>query len=199
MNSAGKIAAAVLLFGIAGCQHKVQSAAPPAAPEKVVYSPEDVAKVPLPQPPPPKPGDVKGPGSDVAAQTTTPKPARKKKSQKSKSSDTASATKETAATPAATTQEASAGQPADTSPIGQLTSSSQSSSTPTHQQVQELITNTENGLNAIKRALSSDEQQTVTDIKTFLTKAKKALDQDDLDGANTLAMKAKVLLDELKG
>jgi hypothetical protein len=30
-----------------------------------------------------------------------------------------------------------------------------------------------------------------------LTKAKKALDQDDLDGANTLATKAKVLLEEL--
>jgi ribosomal protein S20 len=35
------------------------------------------------------------------------------------------------------------------------------------------------------------------EIRTFLTKAKQALSQDDLDGAQTLATKAKVLLDEL--
>ena len=64
-------------------------------------------------------------------------------------------------------------------------------------EIQDLITATENGLNGIKRTLSSDEQLTATQIRTFLTKAKQALDQDDLDGANTLANKAKVLLGEL--
>jgi len=38
---------------------------------------------------------------------------------------------------------------------------------------------------------------TATQIRTFLSKAKQALDQDDLDGANTLVTKAKVLLAEL--
>ena len=61
----------------------------------------------------------------------------------------------------------------------------------------ETITNTENGLNGIKRALSSQEQETVSQIRTFLQKARQALSNDDLDGAKTLATKAKVLLDEL--
>jgi len=52
-------------------------------------------------------------------------------------------------------------------------------------------------LTGIKRTLSTDEQLTSTQIKTFLTKAKQALADNDLDGAQTLATKAKVLLDEL--
>ena len=89
------------------------------------------------------------------------------------------------------------GKAPDTSPIGQLTSSSESSSTPSRQQIQDLITKSENGLNGIKHTLTSDEQETAAEIRTFLAKAKKALDQDDLDGAYTLVTKAKVLLDEL--
>ena len=197
MNSATKIAAALLFLGIAGCNHKVQSAAPPPpAPQKTVYTPEDVAKQPLPEPPPPEPVAVNQQPSETP-QPPPPKPAKKKGHKRSTEAGAVQATKETVPTSAATTQEASAGQPANASPIGQLSSSGESSSTPTRQQVQELITKIQNALNGINRPLTSDEKQTTEQIRTFLDKAKKALDQDDLDGANTLTTKAKVLLDEL--
>jgi hypothetical protein len=200
MNSARKLAVLLMMVGIAGCKHNVQSAAPPPPPAKV-YTPTEIAdKAPFPQPPAPGMVEVKPPGSEVAQQPPPPKqkkPAHRRP--KPVDSSQAQAAKDTTQpAPASTpTQEASAGQPAGTSPIGQLSSSSESSSILNRHQILDLITNTENGLNGIKRTLSSDEQQTATQIRTFLTKAKKALDQDDLDGANTLVTKARVLLDEL--
>ncbi|HZD47644.1 MAG TPA: hypothetical protein VE178_02760 [Silvibacterium sp.] len=192
MNSAGKIAVLLLLGGIAGCKHKTQ-VTPPTAAQAPIYTPGDVAKgVPQPQLPPAKPLPVKEQASTKEEEPPPPKP-HKPAHHKSKPVETA---KDATAQPS--TQQASIGQPPDTSPIGQLsTSSDGTSGTPTRQVIQDLITNTENGLKGIKRALTSDEQQTATQIQTFLTKARKALDQDDLDGANTLATKAKVLLDEL--
>jgi phosphoribosylformimino-5-aminoimidazole carboxamide ribonucleotide (ProFAR) isomerase len=61
----------------------------------------------------------------------------------------------------------------------------------------DIITTTENGLGGIKRTLTPQEEETVSQIKAFLTKAHEALKNNDLDGAHTLATKAKVLLDEL--
>jgi hypothetical protein len=193
MNSGWRIAALLLLSGMAGCNHKVQSG-PPAAAQAPIYPPNTVAKdEPLPQPPQPKPLDVQPAPAEVAEQ---PPPKTKKPAHHKKPADTTQtqAAKDTAGA-APGTQQASTGQPPDDSPIGQL--SSDSTGTPTRRQIQDQIKNTEDGLNGIKRALTSDEQQTATQIRTFLTKARKALDQDDLDGANTLVTKAKVLLDEL--
>jgi hypothetical protein len=197
MNSAGKIAAFLLLTGMAGCKHNVQTAPPPAA-QAPVYTPTEIAnKEPAPQLPPAKPLDVKPPGSDVAQQPPPPK-LKRPSHRKPKPADSTQtqAAKDAPSPGAPQVQDASAGQPPDKSPIGQLSSSSDSG-TLTHQKIQDLINTTESGLNGIKRTLTSDEQQTATQIRTFLTKAKKALDQDDLDGANTLVTKAKVLLDEL--
>ncbi len=106
-----------------------------------------------------------------------------------------------AATPAATTETptdiAASGEPAASSPIGELTPGDTPGQAEKGKETTDLITNTENGLNSIKRPLSNQEQETVNQIKTFLTKAKTALTNQDLDGAFILATKAKVLLDEL--
>lgn len=59
------------------------------------------------------------------------------------------------------------------------------------------ITETERGLNEITRALSDQEKKTSTQIREFLKQARSALTTGDVDGANTLALKAKVLLGEL--
>ena len=61
----------------------------------------------------------------------------------------------------------------------------------------DLIAKTEDGLNSIKHPLSTQEQETVNQIRAFLTKARTALNNQDFDGAFILATKAKVLLDEL--
>jgi ribosomal protein S20 len=83
------------------------------------------------------------------------------------------------------------------SPIGQLSTTGDNTGTPARNEILKQIDDTEKGLSAIKRTLKPEEQTTATEIRTFLTKAKQALSQDDLAGANTLVTKAKVLLDEL--
>jgi hypothetical protein len=59
------------------------------------------------------------------------------------------------------------------------------------------ITATENGLNNIHRTLSTQERKTAAQIRQFLKQAKQALASGDVDGAQTLVAKAKVLLKEL--
>jgi hypothetical protein len=197
MKTASKIAVLLPLCLVAGCSHKTKATPPPAA-QAPIYPPSEVAKnAPAPQLPPPNPLDVKE-GSAPPPPPPPPKP-HKTTHHKQKPSDSAptQAPKDAAASTAATTQQAAAGEPPEMSPIGQLSSAGDRSGVPTRREIQDLITTTENGLNGIKRTLTSDEQLTATQIRTFLTKAKQALDQDDLDGANTLANKAKVLLGEL--
>jgi hypothetical protein len=64
-------------------------------------------------------------------------------------------------------------------------------------QTEELIAATERGLKAITRPLDDAQQKTAEHIEQFLKQAKAALANGDVDGAHTLAAKAKVLLSEL--
>ncbi|HKF49176.1 MAG TPA: hypothetical protein VKB38_17590 [Terracidiphilus sp.] len=64
-------------------------------------------------------------------------------------------------------------------------------------QTSDSIAETEKGLNGITRKLSDQEQKTSAQIREFLKQAKTALSGGDVDGAHTLALKAKVLLAEL--
>jgi ribosomal protein S20 len=61
----------------------------------------------------------------------------------------------------------------------------------------DLINSTGQGLSGIKRSLSTEEKVTAAQIRTFLKQAQQALDNGDTDGAHGLALKAKLLLDEL--
>lgn len=85
------------------------------------------------------------------------------------------------------------------SPIGQLSPApGDSSNVASRNEILEEIKSTQKGLeNVTKRPLSKEEQQTVEQVKTFLEKAKIALNQADLDGAHTLVTKARVLLNEI--
>jgi hypothetical protein len=67
----------------------------------------------------------------------------------------------------------------------------------TKHEAADLIGSTDQGLNGIKRTLSTDEKVTATQIRNYLKQAQQALDNGDADGALGLATKAKLLLDEL--
>jgi hypothetical protein len=54
-------------------------------------------------------------------------------------------------------------------------------------------------LSKLPAAATSDIATTQLLIQNFLAKARQAVDQNDLDGAETLNTKARVLLDELQG
>jgi hypothetical protein len=82
------------------------------------------------------------------------------------------------------------------SAIGQLSSGDPSD---LRRETADSIAATERGLNGIGRALSDQERKTAADIREFLRQARLALASGDVDGAHTLAAKAKVLLSELAG
>jgi hypothetical protein len=67
----------------------------------------------------------------------------------------------------------------------------------TKKQTENSIGEVERGLNGIGRKLSDQETKTSTQIREFLKQARTALASGDIDGANTLAKKAKALLGEL--
>jgi hypothetical protein len=188
----GQLGLALLAVLCAGCHHKVppapqQAQAPPlqsgagtlAQPKDP--QPQDKAASPLASPlPPPSAQSVPlppPPQKKVRHRTKTPKPA-----------ETASASQ----TPA---QANVSGQPS--SPIGQLTTGDTAAGERTKHETADLISTTLQGLNGIKRPLSSDEKVTAAQIHTFLKQAQQALDTGDADGGHTLATKAKLLLDEL--
>jgi ribosomal protein S20 len=80
------------------------------------------------------------------------------------------------------------------SAIGQLSSGDPSD---LRQQTVNSIAATERGLSSITRQLSDQEQKTAAQIREFLKQARAALNSGDVDGAHTLAAKARVLLGEL--
>lgn len=59
------------------------------------------------------------------------------------------------------------------------------------------IAATERGLNGLGRNLTTQERKTAAQIREYLKQAREALLNGDVDGARTLAAKAKVLLGEL--
>jgi len=81
------------------------------------------------------------------------------------------------------------------SAIGQLSSGDPSEQ---RRETEDSIAATERGLHGIGRSLSTQEQKTARQIREFLKQAREALISGDVDGAYTLAAKAKVLLGELR-
>jgi outer membrane biosynthesis protein TonB len=196
-TASGAAVITVLVMSLSGCANKAKTVLPPQA-EAPILPPANMVHIPnLPALPPP-------PLRDVAVATDppeSPEPVHPRRTTHRKPAapvKPAVAVDPTAQTADKGVQTQTASTAAsDVSPIGQLSSGGADASSQGHQDVEHLITDTENGLNGIKRTLNSDEQMTSTQIKTFLTKARQALADNDLDGAKTLANKAKVLLEEL--
>jgi hypothetical protein len=187
MNAPARRAAGLLpLLLLAGCFHfhkssqtQVQPLAPP------------IEDAPPPKPAP-SPTDLPPPVVTVPATAPAPEPApqtQEKPNPPVKHKKTAPAPPPTSAN----TQQASIGNPG-VSAIGQLSSGEPSD---LRQQTLNSIAATEHGLKEITRELSDPEKKTVDHIKEFLKQAKSALSTGDVEGASTLAAKAKVLLGEL--
>lgn len=204
MNTASKIAVTVLfLTFLSGCEKKTKTTPPPQAQAPVLPTSKMVHVPELPPLPPPSQRDV----AVANTEPENPEPARPHRTTRHKPSPAkptapADAGSQSAEKSGQTTQNQVAANPStsaasDVSPIGQLSSSGDAGSSQGRGDIEKLINDTENGLNRIKRTLSSEEQLTSTQIKTFLAKSKQALADNDLDGAQTLAQKAKVLLEEL--
>jgi hypothetical protein len=80
------------------------------------------------------------------------------------------------------------------SAIGQLSSGEPSDM---RRGTEDSIAATERGLNGLNRNLAEQEQKTAAQIREYIKQAREALISGDVNGAYTLAAKAKVLLSEL--
>jgi hypothetical protein len=208
MRSGKTIAALALSLALlTGCGPKqpkvtVPQAAvlPPLPPAQMVAL---LPRVPPPMPPTPRPlvklDTTAPPETKVETASSEPHHSTKHHTKSASAQEAAEAARTAQNAPATASQNAQAGnvQPSETSPIGTLSTAPDNATTADRQQISSQIDSTENGVNAIKRSLSSDEQKTVTLIHTYITRARDALKADDLDGARTLETKARQLLEEL--
>jgi hypothetical protein len=78
--------------------------------------------------------------------------------------------------------------------VGQL---STGDSTEQRREASDSLAATERGLNGINRSLNDQEQKTAAHIREYIKQARTALNSGDVDGASTLAAKARLLLGEL--
>ena len=65
------------------------------------------------------------------------------------------------------------------------------------QSTAQLLDSTEQNLRALTRTLSNDEQNTVSQIRSYVVQARSALKDQDLERAHNLAVKARQLSDVL--
>lgn len=213
MSSGKSIAAPGLLLALlAGCGHAPRKTAPPVTAQAPSLPPTQMAELISPVPPalpvvwqPPIKLDTTAP-PEPRTEAVAPPPHKPAKHH-SRSLTQETAQQETKAppepapsdTPAPNTQVAAAtAQPPENSPIGQLsTAPNDNASTAERDAIGKQIDETETALNAIKRPLSAEEQKTVAQIRTFITRAREALKNDDLDSARITWTKAHLLLQEL--
>jgi len=187
MRLPAKILAWVLPWFLTGCWfHKSPSKSAPQVAPSIANS-----NVPPPtQDPPP---DLTIPTKPGVVETRLPYESVKQPSKHKK--QPALAASPVAETPPAATQQAGSGQSVvAVNAIGQLSSGDPGG---TRQATENSLNDIERGLNGINRQFDDEEQTTASHIREFLKQAREALRSGDVDGASTLAAKAKVLLQEL--
>jgi outer membrane biosynthesis protein TonB len=192
MRITAKYALWLLPLLLAGCEHKT----PPAQPQTLAP--------PIVDTPPPKPATVSQ--ADLPPPVVGPvPPATPNTDAGAKPTDTPKKTvrhpKKPAATPAAPgaapAQDAANATPTPPPSVSAVGQFSGGASGDLRTETEESISSTEKGVNGITRTLNDSEQKTTVQIREFLKQAREALATGDVDGAQTLAKKAKVLLAEL--
>lgn len=166
-------------------RHKPVQALPPRIHTKLTTTPIELSDAELMIPFAPLISDI-----DVLPQQTPKPPIKRKKPV----GDTQLAAGESTGESAGESAGVSPGVSTGVSAIGQLSSGDLPDQ---WRETADSITATESGLNNIHDTLSTPERKTAAQIRRFLKQAKQALTSGDIDGAQTLVAKAKVLLKEL--
>jgi len=192
MRLPAKCVAGLLTLVLSGCVHKSNQAQvqQPLAPP-IVDTPPVKTQAPADLPPPVVTSPQPLP-SETTANTQPPPPPPKPKHKKPavKPQESAPASQ----SPASTTQEVASNGTTGVSAIGELSTGDPGD---LRTQTENSISLTEKKLREIGRRLSDQEQKTADQITEYLKEARKALTTGDMDGAQTLVGKAKVLLMEL--
>jgi hypothetical protein len=181
MRYSARSVAWILPFLLTGCFHKnQQSKTQPIAPPLTASGSAKPEPTPAEIPPTAIPPAAPGTAAVPLTPQKTPKPPVHHKKPAPKS-------------PQVAANGAGAGT-GSVSAIGQLSSGEPSDLS---RQTLDYIAATEHGLGNLNRKLTDPEEKTVAHIREFLKEARTALASGDVDGAHTLAVKARILLGEL--
>lgn len=179
MNSPVKSAAWLLPLLLTGCFHhhgeqaQIQPLAPPLVETPPPGPPPEI--ITAPAPPPAEPEATPEPPPEPKPE---PKPRARHRKPENKAPEVAAAAPADPGVPA----------------IGRLSSGDPPN---LRLETQNSIDATERDLQGLRGPFSDQDKRTVDHIREFLKQAKHALAAGDVDGANTLAKKAKVLLAEV--
>ena len=201
----GLVLALALLFS-AGCNKKKPAVPPPQAQAPTVTNqqPEQKPEETQPTQPSTQPPQEQPPAQQPQEQPQTPEkpsPSKPKHSPR-RHSATSNSTARKPPTPAqaqppAPTPSTAAAKPPDAD-VGQISPDmSRTAASQAQQSTTQLLDATEQNLRALTRTLSNDEQNTVSQIRSYVVQARSALKDQDLERAHNLALKAHQLSDVL--
>lgn len=173
----------VLSYGLSGCRHKAVVPPLPA-----ITQPVELVDVPRSSPPPMvEPPQITLPPVPMAS-GAHPRRERKRRAPNAPASPGAEA--EATSSPAATASP-------ETTAIGSLSLGGVANPR-AQQEAADLIGSIERRLNSLSAQKAEAEKSQVSRIRNFEHQAQEALNSGDVEGAKTLATKAKLLLDDLE-
>jgi ribosomal protein S20 len=171
-----------LAIGLAGCRHK-----PQLAPLPPILTPVALEDIPEPDNlPMVEVTPVRLPPVPVSADAGKPKRKKKQPPKAIVPPEPVPETQVAAATPS----------PEETA-IGALTAGGETNPQ-TKQEAADLIASIEKRLNALSTQKAEEQKAQVSKVRNFWKEAQEALKSGDAEGAKTLAIKAKLLLDDLE-
>jgi hypothetical protein len=183
---------------LSGCSQKKQVLAAQPAPPAAAPEPQPTPAEPQAQTQESQPASQGTPPPESPPAQPAPEPAETTKTKNTKAHPT---TKKTGTETARNSPPKTVVKPdgAETAPAAGEISPALSHDESVHSQAttEQLLQNTEASLNGIKRQLSPDEQAVVTQIRDFMNQSRQATKANDLTRAYNLAMKARLLADDL--
>ncbi len=196
----GLVLAFALLFA-GGCKKKKPAVPPPQAqaptvtqqPEQKPEQTQPTQPTTQPQQPQEQPQTPEKPSPSKPKRSARRHPATSNSTAK-KNPPSSTAQPPTPAAPATSTASA---KPPDAD-VGQISPDmSRTAASQRQQSTTQLLDSTEQNLRALTRTLSNDEQNTVSQIRSYIVQSRSALKDSDLDRAYNLALKAHQLSDVL--
>jgi len=163
---------------LSGCRHRANL---PPLPQ--ILAPVELVEVPEPDLPLIPPARINMPPTPIAASATHPHRERRRPVVKA------------AVTPPASSE--TDPEAAETAAIGALSTGGDSSPR-SQQEAAEMIASIEKRLNGLGAMISEDQKAQISKVRNFQKQAQDALSSGDVEGAKTLATKAKLLLDDIE-
>jgi hypothetical protein len=177
---------------LSACAHNTNlSQIQPMAPPIDDAPPPNLAPANLPSP------VITIPKTDKPVVVVQEEPPKQPPKHKKTSSKTASTTPANSAAGPTAAQVAENAPPSEVTAGGNFTTPPPPEAPDLKRLTEDSIADVEKGLNGISRKLSDGDEKISMQIKEFLKEARTALNSGDVDGASTLAKKAKALLGEL--